>query len=202
MGFEEQTPHGHEVDEESRRIVAATLRVIARHGLTRLSLDDVAGEAGMSRATLYRRYPGKAALVEAVVNAETARLRQGLDAALADVTTLDEALAAAAGFGARELAGHAALQFLLAHEPGSVLPHLCFGGGDRLLDVLAGCVGPHLCRFLPPLQARRAGEWLGRIVLSYGLTPDGRTSPDGEEPAVGVVRQFVAPAFDSEDRRD
>ncbi|HEY3240829.1 MAG TPA: TetR/AcrR family transcriptional regulator, partial [Acidimicrobiia bacterium] len=153
------------------RIADAALRLVGRYGLAKLTLDDVAREAGCSRATLYRYYPGKQALLAAVVATETARLRAGLDQALVDVTTLEEALTAAAGFGAREFAGHAALQFLLAHEPGSVLPHLCFAGADRLLAVMSEAVAPHLGRFLPTLQARRVGEWLARIILSYGCTP-------------------------------
>jgi AcrR family transcriptional regulator len=179
-----------------RRITDAALRLVARYGLAKLTLDDLAREAGCSRATLYRYYPGKSAVLEAVVAAETARLRQGLDAALADVRTLDDALAAAAGFGAREFAGHAALQFLLAHEPGSVLPHLCFAGADRLLAVMSEAVAPHLGRFLPTLSARRAGEWLARIVLSYGCTPPAALSSVGGEAAVlRVVNEFVAPAL-------
>ena len=200
-------PPGDDVDEAAQRIVDATLDLVAGYGLRKLTLDDVAREAGISRATLYRRFPGKAALLEAVVVAEAARLRRGLDEALAEVATLEDALAAAAGYGARELAGHAALQFLLAHEPGAIVPHLCFGAADRLLEVLAGCVAPNLCRFLPPLQARRAGEWLARIVLSYGLTPREAPSPGAasagsqEEAVVAVVREYVAPALGSEEMR-
>jgi hypothetical protein len=42
-----------------------------------------------------------------------------------------------------------------------------------------------------PLEARRTGEWLARIVLSYGLAPP----PGAPEAAVlGVVREFVIPA--------
>jgi AcrR family transcriptional regulator len=178
------------------RILAAALRVIARFGLAKLTLDDVAREAGCSRATLYRYFPGKGALLQAVLDSETARLRGGLDDVLTDVTTLPEALAAAAGYGAREFAGHEALQFLLAHEPGVVLPHLCFGPGDRLLDTLAAAVVPHLCRFLPPLEARRVGEWLARIVLSYGLTPPLGGAPGDAQAAVGAaVAGFVAPGL-------
>ena len=84
---------------------------------------------------------------------------------------LAEALAAVAGFGARAFEGHEALQHLLATEPGTVLPHLCFAGADNLLAVAADRIGPHLCRFMGPLEARRTGEWLARIVLSYGLAP-------------------------------
>ncbi len=178
-----------------RRITDATLRLVGRYGLVKLTLDEVAREAGCSRATLYRYYPGKAAVLEAVVAAETARLHQGLDAALADVRTLEEALAAAAVFGAREFAGHTALQFLLAHEPGTVLPHLCFAGADRLLAVMSEAVAPHLGRFLPSLSARRAGEWLARIVLSYGCTPAAHLRAFGDTPVLHAVREFVAPAL-------
>ena len=42
-----------------------------------------------------------------------------------------------------------------------------------------------------PLEARRTGEWLVRIVLSYGLAPP----PGPREAAVlQVVRDFVIPA--------
>ena len=187
-----------------RRIADATLRRVARYGLAKLTLDDVARDAGCSRATLYRYYPGKQVLLAAVVAAEAARLRAGLDEAMADVGTLEEALSAAAGFGAREFAGHAGLQFLLAHEPGSVLPHLCFAGADRLLALLSETVAPHLGRFLPSIQARRVGEWLARIVLSYGCTPPTDLTPGdtpdpgpvgGEAAVLQIVSDFVAPAL-------
>lgn len=173
------------------KVVDGALRAMARYGLSKLTVDDVAREAGISRATLYRYFPGRGAVLAAVVQAETDRLRQGLDEALADVATLDEALSAVARFGARAFTDHAALQHLLTTEPGAVLPHLCFAGADNLLTVAADRIGPHLCRFMGPLQARRTGEWLARIVLSYGLAPP----PEPAEKAVlSVVREFVIPA--------
>jgi AcrR family transcriptional regulator len=183
-------------DAQVGRILEGALRALGRYGLAKLTLDDVAREAGCSRATLYRYVPGKGALLQAVIDSETDRLRAGLDAALADVTDLGEALAAVGTFGAREFAGHQALQFLLANEPGAILPHLSSGPGGRLLDLLAGVVAPHLCRFLPPLQARRVGEWLGRIVLSYGCMPPRGEAPGRTEAAVdAAVREFVVPGL-------
>lgn len=167
------------------RLVDATLTLVGRYGLAKLTLEEVAREAGCSRATLYRYFPHKTALLAAVVESETARLRRGLDEALAAVDTLPEALAAAAGFGARQFGDHAALQYLLAHEPGAVLPYLCFAAGSGTLQTVAAGIAPHLCRFLPPLEARRVGEWLARIVLSYGCTP----APNRDTPA--VVREAV-----------
>jgi len=105
--------------------------------------------------------------------------------------TPNEVKQAVAGYGARAFAGHEALQHLLATEPGTVLPHLCFSGADTLLTVAADRIGPHLCRFMGPLEARRTAEWLARIVLSYGLAP----TPEPAETAVlSVVREFVIPA--------
>jgi AcrR family transcriptional regulator len=178
-------------------VVEGALRAIARFGLAKLTVDDVAREAGISRATLYRYFPGRGAVLAAVVQAETQRLQQGLDEALGETTALAEALAAVAGFGARAFSDHAALQHLLATEPGTVLPHLCFAGADTLLRVAADRIAPHLCRFMGPLEARRTGEWLARIVLSYGLAPP----PGPAEGAVlSVVRDYVVPA--AEERAD
>jgi len=178
--------------EVEARVVDGALRAIARFGLAKLTVDDVAREAGISRATLYRYFPGRGAVLAAVVRSETERLQRGLDEALGETTTLAEALTAVSGFGARAFAGHEALQHLLATEPGAVLPHLCFSGADTLLTVCADRIRPHLCRFMGPLEARRTGEWLARIVLSYGLAPP----PDGaiEVAVLGVVREFVIPA--------
>jgi AcrR family transcriptional regulator len=177
--------------EVTAKVVDGALRAIARFGLTKLTVDDVAREAGISRATLYRYFPGRGAVLAAVVQAETERLQRGLDEALVDVTGLPEALSAVAGFGARAFVGHEALQHLLSTEPGTVLPHLCFTGADTLLGVAADRIAPHLCRFMGPLEARRTGELLARIVLSYALAPP----PGPTEAAVlSVVREFVIPA--------
>jgi AcrR family transcriptional regulator len=177
--------------EVTARVVDGALRAIARYGLAKLTVDDVAREAGISRATLYRYFPGRGAVLAAVIRAETERLQHGLDEALAETSTLAEALTAVAGYGARAFTGHEALQHLLATEPGAVLPHLCFSGADSLLRVAADRIAPHLCRFMGPLEARRTGEWLARIVLSYGLAPP---AGPAEAAVLGVVNEFVIPA--------
>src|ERR1700682_631986 len=42
------------------RILEAALDMVGAHGLSALSMDDLAPQANVSRATLYRLYPGKA----------------------------------------------------------------------------------------------------------------------------------------------
>jgi AcrR family transcriptional regulator len=57
-------PRGRPRDPAAdRAILAATLAVVAEQGYTNLALTEVAKRAGVSTATLYRRWPSKAPLV-------------------------------------------------------------------------------------------------------------------------------------------
>ncbi|MBA3823189.1 MAG: TetR/AcrR family transcriptional regulator [Ktedonobacterales bacterium] len=51
------------------RILAATLELLGQVGYARMSLDDVAQAAGVTRPTIYLRYPNKAALARAAMAA-------------------------------------------------------------------------------------------------------------------------------------
>ncbi len=51
------------------RVLAAAAELIARDGLAAMSMDEVAVRADVSRASVYRLFPGKPALFEALVNA-------------------------------------------------------------------------------------------------------------------------------------
>lgn len=48
-------------------ILEAALELVGRHGLAELSMDDLAAAAGVSRATVYRLFPGKPALFGALI---------------------------------------------------------------------------------------------------------------------------------------
>ena len=52
-----------------RAILDAALAEYARNGLDGMSVDAVAARGGVSKATIYRRYPSKAVLVVAAANA-------------------------------------------------------------------------------------------------------------------------------------
>ena len=44
-------------------IVTATMRLLGKHGYAGLSMDTIAAEAGVTKPTIYRRWPSKAVLV-------------------------------------------------------------------------------------------------------------------------------------------
>jgi AcrR family transcriptional regulator len=50
-------------------ILEAALELVGRHGLAELSMDELAVAAGVSRATLYRLFPGKSALFGGLIRA-------------------------------------------------------------------------------------------------------------------------------------
>ena len=51
------------------RVLETALELVGRHGLAELSMDDLASRAEVSRATLYRLFPGKSALFRALIEA-------------------------------------------------------------------------------------------------------------------------------------
>lgn len=63
-----QLPIPAKADTSTReRILAATAEVLGRHGMTKLSLSEVATQAGVSRPTLYRWFGSKQELLDAFV---------------------------------------------------------------------------------------------------------------------------------------
>jgi AcrR family transcriptional regulator len=153
------------------RIRDAALTCIGRFGLSKTTVDDIAREAGCSRATLYRHFDGKTAILRAAVAAELDRAATTLvDAGRAEATFAD-AVVAVVVRGARELRAHEALQFLLAHEPDAVLGHLAFVPGDRVLIAVGDAIAPAFDRWLTPSGCTRAGDWLARLVRAYVLMP-------------------------------
>ena len=54
-------------EEQERRIIDAASSEFVRSGVRRANIDRIARDAGVSRSTLYRRFPSKDALLAEVV---------------------------------------------------------------------------------------------------------------------------------------
>ena len=55
------------VSDSRQRVLDASIRMLRTRTLKQLSMDELASEAGVSRANLYRLFPGKSALFRAIV---------------------------------------------------------------------------------------------------------------------------------------
>lgn len=181
---------------QEERIIDAALRCIARWGVAKTTLDDVAREADYSRATVYRFFPGgRDGLIETVTRTEVSRFFAALGQRLASATDLESMLVDGITEAARRLDGHAALQFLLAHEPETVVPKLAFTQMDQVLATTGRFAAPYFARFVGEDRAERAVEWVARIVLSYSSCPADGVDLTDEDSVRRLVRTFVLPGL-------
>jgi AcrR family transcriptional regulator len=188
-------PQAMQAIDVRSRAVDATLACVARHGLSKTTIDDVAREAGCARATLYRHIGGKRQLVALTVAAEGERIAAELRAAAVDRDTFEDAATAVITAAGRELSSHDAIQFLLVFEPELALPFVTFDAGSRFLAHAGAALAPCFEPFLPPDDAARAAEWVVRVTLAYAYRADAPVDLSDEAAVARLVRQFIVPAF-------
>jgi AcrR family transcriptional regulator len=63
-----ERPERADAARNRERILDAAQRLIAKQGVQRVTLEDVAAEAGVGRATLFRRFPDRGALLLAMLD--------------------------------------------------------------------------------------------------------------------------------------
>lgn len=160
-------------NDTQRRILDASLAVMSRHGLSRLALEDVAREAGVSRQTVYRYAGNREGLIQQTIlreeDAFLDRMRAGAD----EHTELRPALAAAMEAALDAAREHPLLDRLLATEPQVLLPFLTDGAGP-VLSAAKTVVMEVLDRFLPhlsPAGRERAADATTRLFVSYAISP-------------------------------
>ncbi|MBU6215326.1 MAG: TetR/AcrR family transcriptional regulator [Acidobacteria bacterium] len=178
------------------RALDALFDCVLRWGLSKTTVDDVARAAGISRATLYRLFPGgKAAMVQAGTRRMVTELADSVAADLHDAADLGDALTRAIVSARRFLSDDEALQLLLEHDPASVQAQLALGSFDQVLDAAAGAMGPALAPFAGSAERGAAASvWAARLLVSYLTDP---TADDLGDPAVAgsLVHDFFLPGF-------
>jgi AcrR family transcriptional regulator len=175
------------------RILDAALAVIDRKGLARLSLEDVAAEAGVSRQTVYRHVGGRDGLITATILREeeafldSLRTVVGQDRAGGPASTLRSTLAAAIRLALEEARRHPLLGRLLETEPAALLPFLIDGRGP-VLSAARTVVVDLLGTWVPDLRDRQldlVAEACTRLIVSYAISPP---DDDLEALATGLAR--------------
>jgi AcrR family transcriptional regulator len=191
------TPGRHDSGPDlEARILDTALDLVARWGVAKTSVADVAKTAGCGRATLYRAFPGgKREVFAALGRREIGRYLRSVTDEIDAAVDLPGALGAAVVAATRELRGHEGFQFLLQHEPGLLLPYLGFGQVDRLYAAVATDVGPHLERFLPAPRAAWAAEWMARLLITFVFSPTEQTDLADPHQAALLVSRYLVPAF-------
>ncbi|MCB1017952.1 MAG: TetR family transcriptional regulator [Acidimicrobiales bacterium] len=155
------------------RILDAAFDAISVFGIARLSLEDVARRADLSRQTLYRYFRAKDDLVAAVIVREEEALLEVVTAAGAthdDLAGALEAAILATLVAARE---HPLLGRLLETEPERVLPFL-MSDEAPVLSAATPAVAELLRDRLPAVtkaRARRTADTITRLIVSWVVNP-------------------------------
>ena len=154
------------------RILDAADRCVSRWGWAKTTIDDIASEAEVSRATVYRTFTGgRDAIYDAVRRERVRAFFKGLEPIAAAGDDVFEILTEAIAVSTEALGSDEVLQFQLEHEPGQVLQTLSFRGLEQLLTAARIFLAPHLTRFVDRQTAVELVEWATRIVLTYFLAP-------------------------------
>lgn len=197
---------GNDAPEDStaarERLIDAAERCIDRYGLSKTTLEDVATEAHVSRATIYRYFHNRDELVLEVLLRE---LDRQFDTSLADFVRgadtperAGRAIVDAAMYLLDSIRQSAKLQLFLSREGGSVTATIS-GASQAFFSAIVDDLRPYLDSaqkagiLRADIDLCEAGEWIVRTILSL-LTVDGpanRSQADERR----FLAMFLVPAL-------
>ncbi len=180
--------------EVRERLLQATYTCVARWGLSKTTVEDAAREAGVSRATVYRYFPGgRDELLSAVVGWEFNRFFVRLYQEVHDADTLEEVMERGLMFAHAALVQHEVLQRILVTEPEVLLPRLTIEA-NQIHTLVAAFLAPYLVRhgMAEGTDLDLAADFLARMVLSYISSPGRWDLNDSEQVALLVRSELLA----------
>jgi AcrR family transcriptional regulator len=185
---------GPTTDDVGESIVDAALAEFLAYGLRRTTVDTVARRAAVSRATLYRRFKDKDALVQAVLVRECRRFFGSIGDAVVGVSTTEERLVEGFVVGVRYARADRLLNRLLASDPEALLPYLTTNG-----ELVVAAARDFLVRQggsgAPAGDRTPAGvaELFVRLAISFTLMPGSTIPLDTDEEVRAFARAYLAP---------
>ncbi len=174
------------------QILDAAQRCRQRWGIAKVTVDDIVAESGISRATIYRLFPGgKEVLFEALRVRFLEEFFERLRAEIAAVTSLEDLLVRAVVCATRELRADSDLALQLATEPGETVSELTVAGLPRIIRMANTLLLPFAAPYIEVATARAMIDALARLVISMFLAPSDHLSFDDEESARSMIRPLI-----------
>jgi AcrR family transcriptional regulator len=177
------------------RLLDATERCLRRSGLRRITMTDVAREAGLSRAWLYRQFPDKPSLVLATLARIDEQFWADAQARVAAAEGLSARVAEAVALSREQRPGALLLE-LQAREPEAFAVTV----GTGLREMMPGMAtfwhayleeAKDRGEIRPDIDVVRAGEWVMRMVLSLVTVPGHAVDVDDRFGVRGFLDEFL-----------
>jgi AcrR family transcriptional regulator len=188
---------GDDDDAARGRILDGALERFLAHGIRPTTMTQVAGAAGLGVATVYRRYPRKQQLIQAVLLREVRRFIAEVDARTAAATTPEEQtvegfVAFVTGIASRPL-----LLVALRDDPELGLPMLTEHGAP-VLALGRGFIAATIRRWqregtLAAFDADLVAEIFARLAHSLVLTPEGLIPTGDDATTRAFARTYLLP---------
>lgn len=178
-------------------MLEGTYECIARRGMAKTTVDDIAAASGVSRASIYRLFPGgRDQVLRETVGWEMERFFVRLGAELGDAVDFAEFLERALPLARRDLSDHAVLQKVLETEPDR-LNALITLQQHRVIGAIAAYFLPLLVRdrdagiVRPDVDLAQAAEYVARLSLSLISSPGRHDLADPTEVHRVVHRELL-----------
>jgi AcrR family transcriptional regulator len=176
------------------RVLDGAERCTEKWGFAKVTVDDIATESGVSRATIYRLFPGgKDVLFEALRVRELEEFFDVLRRRVEGATDLEDLLARTVSAATRELRADDHLALMLASEPGATLSDLTVEGVPRIIRFATAFLAPLAEPYLGRRAARAVIDVLARLTISYFLAPSETVDLGDEASARAFIRPFLQP---------
>ncbi len=172
-----------------QRIIESAYACVAHRGIAKTTVEDVARRSGVSRATVYRTFPGgRDQLVDEVIAWAALQFFVALYEQVHGADTLEEVMELGIRFAHRSIVEHQVLQRVMQTEPDRLLPALTVES-VHIREDIASFLGPYLAvrDLAPGADASEAADFLARMVLSYMSSP-GRWDLDDPAQVAQLVR--------------
>jgi AcrR family transcriptional regulator len=181
----------------SDRILDSAKSCCERWGIAKVTIDDIAAAADVSRATLYRLFPGgKDVLFDALRVRELEDFFTRLNGHLAGAIDLEDFLVRTVVSATHEMRHDEHLALMLASEPGDTLSQLTVEGLPRIIRMASLFLAPQVEPYLDRERAARLVELLARLVISYFLAPSEHVDLGDPDSARTFIRSHILPAFE------
>ena len=176
------------------RILDAAVRCAGKIGLGRVTVEDIAKEAGLARVTLYSHFSTKEEILRAALLRELGAFLTALESELARHDDPQMRVVETIVVAVRTLRSHEVVQHLLRVEPELLLPILV--GDSPAMRLARGWAAKQMLSMSDidfAIDPEPGGELVMRLIHSLVLSPTSSYDLDDDDDLRHLVKAWFVP---------